>query len=431
MGAAAPSYDWPAMTLLPAEAPVRKLTLVRLAGELARSFATLGRVSVEGEVVRPSVARSGRVYFTLKDRAAQVRVACPPATARRCRALHGQRVAVTGSLSWVSDRGDVNLVAEEVLPVGEGAIAAMLAETRARLAADGLLDRPRLPIPLLPAAVGVVCGADAAVRADIESVVAARFPGYPLVVVEVAVSGPGAPGAVAAALAALDARPEVEVVVLARGGGDAASLLTFSDENLCRAVAASRTPVVSAIGHERDRPLCDEVADLRCGTPSLAAAAVVPDRAALDLALDRALEHGAAAVANLLAGAGAGLRRADPAGALRAGLGSARARSESASAVLRSIEPRRWLVTAAAALGRPDWRSRGSQRLEHSLAALGAHARTVEALAPARVLERGYAVVRGPGGAVLRGPEGLAAGDILDITLQRGRIAAAVADAGG
>ncbi|HZD65237.1 MAG TPA: exodeoxyribonuclease VII large subunit, partial [Acidimicrobiales bacterium] len=169
------------MTLFPPEAVVRRLSLVRLTSEIARSVAQVGRVATEGEVVRPSVRPSGRIWFTLRDRAVQLTVVCPPARARRCRVVHGERVGVTGTLSWSADRGDLRLVADEVVPVGEGAIVAALAETRARLAADGLLDRPRRPLPVLPAAIGVVCGADAAVRADIESVVAVRYPGYPVV----------------------------------------------------------------------------------------------------------------------------------------------------------------------------------------------------------------------------------------------------------
>jgi exodeoxyribonuclease VII large subunit len=174
-----------------ASAP-RRLSLVRLAGEIARSLVGIGRVAVEGEVHRPQRPASGWVYFTLRDRAAQISVSCPARNARRCRAVTGERVVVVGSLVWRNEWGQLNLEAEEVTPVGEGAIAAMVAETRARLAAEGLLDRPRRPLPVLPRAIGVVCGSDAAVRKDIESVVAARFPGYPVVFEETTVCGPGA-----------------------------------------------------------------------------------------------------------------------------------------------------------------------------------------------------------------------------------------------
>ncbi|HEX2849153.1 MAG TPA: exodeoxyribonuclease VII large subunit, partial [Acidimicrobiales bacterium] len=264
----------------------RRVSLVRLSAEIHRGLAAIGRIAVEGEVHRPSTRPGGRIYFVLKDRAAQITVTVPATRARKARAVGGERVRVTGTLDWFAGGGAVQLVADEVVPVGEGAVAAMIAEARARLAAEGLLDRPRRRIPRLPAAIGVVCGSDAAVRHDIESVVAARFPGYPLVFREVTVSGPGAADAIAGALSDLDGVPEVEVIVLARGGGDATQLLPFSDEDLCRAVCRSTTPVVSAIGHEQDRPLCDEVADLRCGTPSLAAAAVVPDLARLTADLD-------------------------------------------------------------------------------------------------------------------------------------------------
>ncbi len=265
----------------PGHAP-RRLSLVRLSGEIARSMAAIGRIAVEGEVHRPQTFPSGRTYFVLRDRAAQVPVACPARHARRCRAVAGERVIVVGTLVWGNERGQLLLEAEEVTPVGEGAVAAMIAETRSRLEADGLLHQPGRPLPRLPRVIGVLCGADAAVRKDIESVVAARFPGYPLAVEETTVTGPGAAQAIVEALWRLCRRPQVDVVVLARGGGDSTALLPWSDEDLCRAVAACPVPVVSAIGHEADRPLCDEVADLRCGTPSIAAHVVVPDQRQLD-----------------------------------------------------------------------------------------------------------------------------------------------------
>ena len=185
---------------------LRRVSLVRLSAEIARSLADLGRIAVEGEVHKPSRGASGRIWFTLRDRTSQLRVTCPSSRAARCRAVAGERVCVTGSLAYVNDRGELQLVAEEVTPVGAGAIAAAIADARARLRADGLLERQRRPMPRLPTLVGVVCGSDAAVRADIESVVAARFPGYPVEFVEVNVSGPGAAEAVLGAVQRLDRR---------------------------------------------------------------------------------------------------------------------------------------------------------------------------------------------------------------------------------
>jgi exodeoxyribonuclease VII large subunit len=413
--------------LFPATAGPRRISLVRLSSELARAVAGVGRVATEGEVVNPRVTRSGRVYLTLRDRGLQMTVTFPADRARRCRAVHGERVCVTGSPSYTTDRGHVELVAEEIVPVGEGAIAAALAETRGRLRAAGLLDRPRRPIPLLPAAVGVVCGADAAVRADIESVVVARFPGYPVLFREVSVSGPGATERIVGALHALDAIPVVEVIVLARGGGDAAALFPWSDEDVCRAICDTRAPVVSAIGHERDRPLCDEVADLRSGTPSLAAATVIPDRVALEERLDAGLAAGRTALVARMGVAGQRLERVDPAGALRGGLQTATARLSRSTAVLRSVDLVSRTTDARRELARVEWRSPFRRLVVQAGAQLAERRRTLDALDPVRVLDRGYAIVKGPGGAILRDPATVRAGDPLDITVAKGALPATVA----
>lgn len=384
----------------------RRVSLVRLSAEIHRGLSAIGRIAVEGEVHRPSSGRGGRVYFTLKDRAAQVTVTVPGSRARRARAVAGERVRVTGTLDWWAGNGSVQLVAEEVAPVGEGAVAAMIAEARARLAAEGLLARPRRPIPRLPLAIGVVCGADAAVRHDIESVVAARFAGYPLVFREVAVSGPGAADAIVAAIADLDRLDEVEVIVLARGGGDATQLLPFSDEDVCRAVCRSSTPVVSAIGHEQDRPLCDEVADLRCGTPSLAAGAVVPDRDRLVADLEAAVATAGDLARRAAERARARLTSVDRDRAVTDGVAHAGERLARAAARLDLVHPAR-LVPAASA------------RLDGA-------ARQMDALSPASVLERGYAVVRMPAGDVVRDAAGLSPGTPVAVTVARGSFTATV-----
>src|SRR3954447_2058436 len=311
-------------------AAVRRVSLVKLSSEVARSISAIGRVQVEGEVHRPTRGGRGAMYFTLTDRAAQISVVCPAARASRCRAVAGERVSVTGTLSWSPDRGQLSFVADEVVPVGAGAIAAMIADARRKLAADGLLDRPPRPLPRLPRLIGVVCGTEAAVRADIESVVAARFPGYPVEFAEVTVSGAGAVDAVVSAMRWLDERADIDVIILARGGGDATQLLPFSAEDLCRAICACRTPVVSAIGHEGDRPLCDEVADHRFGTPSLAAAAVVPCRAELEARLLRLREAAELALGRRLDAAASRLAGIDRERALLDGLGVARGRVERA-----------------------------------------------------------------------------------------------------
>ena len=385
---------------------MRSLTLVRLSAEIARALAPVGRVGVEGEVHRPTRGAGGRVWFTLRDRASQISVTCPASRASRCRAVAGERVSVTGSLQYYNDQGRLVLVAEEVSPVGAGAVAAHIAEVRARLGRDGLLDRRRRAIPRLPKGIGVVCGTDAAVRADIESVVIARFPGYPIEFAEVSVSGAGAAESVIRALQRFDSRDDIDVIVLARGGGDAPQLLPFSDEELCRAICESSTPVVSAIGHEGDRPLCDEVADLRCGTPSLAAAAVVPDRAALEAELARLLGAVEGALVQRLGAARQRLAAVDRERALRDGVGVAHARLDRVGSRLELLHPRSRLA-------------RCRERLE-------AGRMQMEALSPSRVLERGYAVVRDAEGRVIRGASDVSAGARVEVQLARGQLGARV-----
>jgi exodeoxyribonuclease VII large subunit len=409
-----------------AAAEPRTVTLVRLAGEIARAVGAIGMLAVEGEVHRPSTGRSGWTWFVLRDRAAQIEVKVPRANASRCRVVAGERVRVTGRLEWTPDRGQVHLVAEEVSPVGAGAIAALIAEVRARLGADGILDRPRRPIPLLPAVIGVVCGSEAAVKKDIQSVVVDRFPGYPLRFAETTVSGPGAPSAIVAALDVLTGHPDVEVVILARGGGDATSLLPWSSEEVCRAVAAAAVPVVSAIGHDGDRPLCDEVADLRCGTPSIAAAAVVPDRVVLVGRLDRCRDRVVGAVAARSEHARRQLGAVDTGSSLRRGMEVASGRLDSVQVRLGDLHPRRRLRACADRLDAVDVRRPIWQQLGRAAGRLDADGRHLRALGPHRVLQRGYAVVTGPDGAVLRRAADIAAGEQVGIQLAEGALLATV-----
>ncbi|HUR17368.1 MAG TPA: exodeoxyribonuclease VII large subunit [Acidimicrobiales bacterium] len=404
---------------------VRRLSLVRLSSEIARSVGGVGRVAVEGEVVMPR-QHPGGTYFTLRDRTVQVSVRCPSSRAARCRTVAGERVVVTGAVTWIADRGQIQLVAEEVVPVGEGAIAAAIADRRLRLQADGLLDRPRRRLPRLPATIGVVCGTEAAVRADIESVVAVRFPGYPMAYVPTNVSGAGAADAIIAALAVLDGRREVEIIVLARGGGDAAQLLPFSDEALCRAICACTTPVVSAVGHEGDRPLCDEVADLRCGTPSLAAAAVVPSLAELEAELEVLLSRGRQVLEHRAEAAADRLSRVDRERALEGGVARAERRLGEAGSRLHLVHPARAVAAAGNRLTRVEWCHSVPRRARQERERLAGARRHLDALSPARVLERGYAVVRTSDGSVVRSCDAVEVGSAVEVQLARGRFGAVV-----
>ncbi len=410
----------------PVRGAPRPVTLVRLSGEIARSLATIGRIAVEGEVYRPTTSRGGYVFFTLRDRAAQVDVRVPPAAARRTRITAGERVSVVATPQWSNDRGQLHLVAEEIVPVGAGAIAALIAQTRSRLQADGLLGRPPRVIPILPAVVGVLCGAEAAVRKDIESVVASRCPGYPVRFLETTVSGPSASLTIAEGIATLAAWPGVEVIILARGGGDAPSLLPWSTEEVCRAVAACGVPVVSAIGHEGDRPLCDEVADLRCGTPSLAATAVLPDLTALQRSVDEAFGRAGAHLGARLSAAANRLAGIDPGVAAESSVERAAQRLERTSIRLGGLHPRGRVEAAAGRLARADWKRPFWEAVGRAGGRLDAERRHLHALSPERTLERGYAVVSGPDGSVLRSAGEVGVGDLVRARLARGVVTASV-----
>jgi exodeoxyribonuclease VII large subunit len=411
--------------VLPLAETVRQVTLTRLSGEVARRLAPIGRIAVPGEVHQPKAYRSG-TFFLLKDRVAAVTVRVPAAAMRRSRVVHGERVMVTGRLDWQADRGSVLLLAEEVVPVGEGAVAAMVEAARQALAADGILDRPRRRLPGLPRLVGVVCGADAAVRHDIEAVVADRFPGLPLRFRECTVTGPGAAAAVEAALTDLLDDAGVDVVVLARGGGDATQLLPWSDEQLCRAVAAAHVPVVAAIGHEGDRPLVDEVADVRCGTPSMAAALVVPRRADLDARLAAALAAADRHLGRRVERAAGRLDRSEPVRALGGAVERASRRLDRAGALVQAAHPAASLHRARGRLGRCDWHTpaaAAARRAELRLSGVGGR---LGDLGPAQVLRRGYAVVRDEAGAVVRDPATLVPGQRVEVEVAGGRFTAAV-----
>jgi exodeoxyribonuclease VII large subunit len=262
-------------------------------------------------------------------------------------------------------------------------------------------------------------------------VVAARFPGYPLAIEETTVSGPGAALSIIDALHRLSLRPEVDAVVLARGDGDATALLPWSDEELCRAVAACPVPVVSAIGHEADRPLCDEVADQRFGTPSMAAHAVVPDREALGEELVRLLAIASRSTRSRGELGRERLKRAEVGGALAAGLERAGSRLRHAGDRLSREHPGHAVQVCRQRLEACDWRRPVLASLATCRRDLGALQRHARSLSPQHVVERGFAIVRRVDGTVVRGPDQVAPGEIVEVTVARGVIAARVEVAAG
>lgn len=257
-----------------------------VARKIAEWVHRLGQVWVEGQVTQISARQGTRTAFlTLRDPAADMSmtVTCPTQllAGLEPKLTDGARIVVHAKPSFYAGRGTISLRASEIRAVGIGELLARIERLRKLLGAEGLFAAERKrPIPFLPKGIGLITGRASAAEHDVLANGHARWPAARFTVINTAVQGPSAVPQIVRALAKLDADPGVDVVVIARGGGSVEDLLPFSDETLCRAVAAAGTPVVSAIGHEPDTPLLDHVADLRCSTPTDASKRIVPDVAA-------------------------------------------------------------------------------------------------------------------------------------------------------
>ena len=262
----------------------------------------LGSVWVEGQLAQVNMKPSWRFsYLTLRDVEAEMslQVTCDTALLQNAPTplRDGDRVVVYGKPTFFTGRGSFSLRATEIRPVGVGELLARIEHLRQQLASEGLFDASRkLPLPYLPRCIGLITGRGSAAERDVLSVAEDRWPHVHFKVINTAVQGAPAVPEVIAALEALDADPEVDVIIIARGGGSVEDLLPFSEEALQRAVSRARTPVVSAIGHEPDNPVLDNVADLRAATPTDAAKRVVPDSREELLRLDQLRQRAAAAL---------------------------------------------------------------------------------------------------------------------------------------
>ncbi len=233
-----------------------------------------GDVWVEGEISNYRPAPSGHVYFTLKDADAQLPIVFfrRHATLLRFKPEDGLHVLVRGRLSVYEQRGQMQLVAETMEPVGAGSLQLAFEQLKERLKAEGLFDAERKrPLPMFPRTVGIITSPTGAVIRDFLNIVSRRHSGLNVLLCPASVQGDSAPAEIEAALAELNASGLVDVIVVARGGGSLEDLGAFNSERVARAIFASRLPVVSAVGHETDFTISDFVADLRAPTPSAAA----------------------------------------------------------------------------------------------------------------------------------------------------------------
>ena len=389
--------------------PVAKVSQL-IGGWISR----LGAVWVEGQITQLSRRPgAGVVFLTLRDPSEDVSlsVTCYRTVFDPVADLvsEGSRVVVHAKPEWYGPRGTLSLRAAEIRLVGLGDLLARLELLKRTLGAEGLFAAERKkPLPFLPQCIGLVTGRASAAERDVLQNARRRWPAVRFEVRNVPVQGVHAVPEVIAAVKELDEHPDVDVIIVARGGGSVEDLLPFSDEQLVRAVSAARTPVVSAIGHEPDQPLLDFVADLRASTPTDAAKRVVPD-----VREELSRVHGLRDRARY--GIQARLDREST------GLASVRSRPVLAA-------PYRMVDERAAELGALLERSRrtldhrlarAASELEHTLA-------RVVALSPAATLQRGYAVLQREGGAVVRDPAQVASGERLRARVAEGEFAVTV-----
>ena len=367
------------------ETSAEKPVPVRVVSEAISDYINrLGQIWVEGEIAQLNDrAGSGMVYLRLRDPSVDMylEVTCPRSVFKAVAPLtDNARVVINSKVNFYTPTGRLSLNAKEIRQVGVGELLARLEALKKILAAEGLFATERKkPLPFLPRKIGLICGRASAAEKDVKENAKRRWPSVIFETREVAVQGADAVIQVSAALRELDSDPDVDVIIITRGGGSFEDLLPFSDEGLVRLAASCAKPIVSAIGHEQDTPLLDLVADLRASTPTDAAKRVVPD-------IKEEIEK----ISQLR-------QRAD--------------RKINDRVVLEMTKVVNLMQRSFASINSRIMRS--SEELTHLIA-------RVRTLSPQATLDRGYAVVQRPDGSILRSPKVLIKGEILRLRLAEG-----------
>jgi exodeoxyribonuclease VII large subunit len=386
---------------------------VRVVTEAIKEYVDrLGPIWIEGEIAELNERSGMMAFMRLRDTSADMSlsVMCHKSVIAAVKPLPANaRVVIYAKPSWYTKSGTLSMSAKEIRQVGVGELLARLEALKSLLADEGLfsLDR-KVPLPVLPRKVGLICGRNTDAEKDVVENARRRWPAVEFEIREVTVQGAAAVVEVSAALRDLEADKEVDVIIITRGGGSFEDLLPFSDESLIRLAASCETPIVSAIGHEKDSPLLDLVADYRASTPTDAAKRVVPDIAEEVAGIQKLRDRAYRAL-------------------------SARVEYESnLIAQLRSRpvmkDPEAFLTILSEELN--DLRQRSTRSFaatidaeRKELKAITAHLRS---LSPQSTLDRGYSVVRDAKGEVIRDPKQLKSGDLLTIKVAKGETSATV-----
>ena len=392
-------------------------------------------VWVEGEISNFRLYGSGHAYFTLKDAESQIRAVLFRNRGRRIKfePADGLHVMAFGSIEVYAQRGEYQMVIELLEPKGLGALQLAFEQLKTRLQAEGLFDQARKrELPRFPRKIGIVTSTSGAAIRDMLRVIGRRFGELHIVIAPCRVQGEGAAEEIAQGVRDLNALGGVDVIIVGRGGGSLEDLWAFNEEPVARAIAASKVPVVSAVGHEVDFTIADFVADLRAPTPSAAAELVVREKQAVVdtlVQLRARLERSAARPLRDLE------RRVDELTArlrreMRGELGRAGHRVALATRALRASDP-----VARVARDRHRLESLQSRlitllhrRRDRARYALETTVGRLDSLSPLAVLGRGYSLTRTPTGEVVRSPAQVRVGDAIRVLLHRGSLDARVTD---
>jgi len=381
---------------------------VRVVSEAIGDYLSrLGAVWIEGELSEVTIRPGAQmVFMRLRDTSADMSISimAHKSVVEAVQPLpQNARVVMHSKVSWYAKNGSLSFSVKEIRQVGVGELLARLEELKNQLAKEGLFDADRkVELPFLPRAVGVICGRNSDAEKDVVENAKRRFPGVRFEIREVAVQGAAAVVEVSAALRELEAHPEVDVIIITRGGGSFEDLLPFSDESLIRLAASCETPIVSAIGHEKDSPLLDLVADWRASTPTDAGKRVVPDMNEELLKIQQLTERAGRKIHTLI---DFELSRIDQ-------LMDRPVMRDPATMIETRRDQLRLLLTRS-------WRSAdhaialGREEINSLMAA-------VRTLSPQATLDRGYAVVQDEQGAIVRSATDLASGDRLKLLLASG-----------
>jgi exodeoxyribonuclease VII large subunit len=387
--------------------------VTRYLKDLLESDHNLADLWVQGEVSNFSQPRSGHLYFTIKDDTAALKCVMWRSMAQRQRYLprDGDAIEVHGSVSVYEAGGQYQLYADTIRPLGEGALYQEYLRLKAQLEAEGLFDEERKrPIPAWPRRIGIVSSPTGAALRDMLNTLKRRYPLVEVILAPTAVQGKAAPPGIVSALRSLNLTASPDVILLARGGGSIEDLWAFNDEGVARAIASSKAPVISGIGHETDFTIADFVADLRAPTPTAAAELATPDRVDLMAALNEQYERLARATLGQTA-------------AQRWTLNELHSRLQRQTPMTRIQNGRQQLdeLTHRVEL------ALGNQ-LKLQASQLTGLQRRLEALNPLAILERGFAVVSQADGSLVRSVAQVEAGDELQVQVSDGEFSAQVTE---